>query len=101
MHRVAITGMGVISALGRNTTEFWRALREGRPGIGPLTSVDRSKLRFQNGAEVQDYDQQQYFDDKQADFMDRFAHFAVIAAREAVQSAGLTWTPDSRENTAV
>jgi nodulation protein E len=101
MHRVAITGMGVISALGRNTTEYWRALRDGRSGIRPLTTVDLSKLRFQNGAEVQDYDHQQYFEDKQADFMDRFAHFAVIAAREAVQSAGLTWTPESRENTAV
>src|SRR3954454_14976302 len=101
MRRVVITGMGTISALGRNTAEFADALRAGRSGIGPIQSADTSKLRFQNGAEVQQYSHQPYFEDRRADFIDRFAQFAVIAAREAVQDAGIEWTPELRETAAI
>jgi nodulation protein E len=101
MRRVAITGLGAISALGRNTAEFADSLRQGRPGIGPIESTDCSQLRFQNGAEVHGYSHQPYFDDRKADFMDRFAQFAVIAAREAVECAGVVWTPELRENAAI
>src|SRR5204863_8170112 len=48
-----------------------------------------------------DYSHQPYFDDKRADFIDRFAQFAVIAAREAVADAGIKWTPELREQTAI
>ena len=101
MRRVAITGTGAISALGRNTSEFAESLRQGRSGIAPIESADRSQLRFQNGAEVKDYSHRPYFDDRRADFMDRFAQFAVIAAREAVADAGVVWTPELRESAAI
>ncbi len=101
MRRVAITGMGAISALGRTVPEFAQALREGRSGIGPIESCDMSQLRFQNGAEVRGYSHQPYFEDRRADFIDRFAQFAVIAAREAVQDAGVEWTPELRETAAI
>src|SRR6516164_10312603 len=101
MRRVAITGLGAISALGRTTCEFAQALREGRSGIGPIESCDMSQLRFQNGAEVRGFSHQPYFDDRRADFLDRFAQFAVIAAREAVAGAGIEWTSDLRETAAI
>jgi len=101
MRRVAITGMGAICALGRNAGEFAEALRQGRSGILPIQAADCTALRFQNGAEVRDYSHQPYFDDRRADFMDRFAQFAVIAAREAVAGAGIEWTPAVRENAAI
>src|ERR1039458_7759916 len=101
MRRVAITGAGAISALGRNTTEFAESLREGRGGIGQIESTPVPSLRFQNGAEVKNYSHQPYFEDRRADFMDRFAQFAVIAAREAVQDAGVEWTPELRETAAI
>ena len=101
MRRVAITGMGAICALGRNTAEFAETLRQGRSGIAPIESTDCSQLRFQNGAEVKGYSHQPYFDDRRADFMDRFAQFAVIAAREAVNDAGVSWTPALRESAAI
>jgi len=101
MRRVAITGVGSISALGRTAGEFAEALRQGRPGIGPIQSADVSQMRFQNGAEVKSYHHQPYFDDRRADFLDRFAQFAVIAAREAVENAGVVWTPDLRETAAI
>jgi len=101
MRRVAITGMGAICALGRDTAEFARALAEGRSGIAPIESTDASMLRFQNGAEVKGYSHQPYFEDRRADFLDRFAQFAVIAAREAVAGAGVSWTPELRESAAI
>ncbi|HLH07464.1 MAG TPA: beta-ketoacyl-[acyl-carrier-protein] synthase family protein [Terriglobales bacterium] len=87
--RVAITGVGIISALGKNVAENWEALSNGRPGIGPITVSDVSTLKFQNGAEVKDYDSAIFFDGNSADFLDRFAQFAVIAAREAIATSGL------------
>jgi nodulation protein E len=101
MRRVAITGLGAICALGRNTAEFAESIRCGRSGIGPIQSADTSLLRFANGAEVKGYSHQPYFDDRRADFMDRFAQFAVIAAREAVTDAGVEWTPALRETAAI
>ncbi len=101
MHRVAVTGIGAICALGRNIEDFAASLREGRSGIAPIQSADCSTLRFRNGAEVSGYDHRPYFDDKQSDFMDRFAQFAVIAAREAVADSGIEWTAALRENAAI
>src|SRR5579883_3007295 len=101
MRRVAITGLGAISALGRDTCQFAQALREGRSGIGPIESCDMTQLRFQNGGEVRGYSHQPYFEDRRADFIDRFAQFAVIAAREAVGKAGVEWTPELRESAAI
>jgi nodulation protein E len=101
MRRVVITGIGVISALGRDRSQFWEALRHGRPGIGPIVAIDRGQLRFENGAEVRDYLATDYFDDKTATFLDRFAQFATVAAREAVRDAGIEWTESLREGTAI
>ncbi|HEX3744871.1 MAG TPA: beta-ketoacyl-[acyl-carrier-protein] synthase family protein [Bryobacteraceae bacterium] len=101
MPRVAITGMGAISALGPNVAAFAQALAEGRCGIAPIESTDVSQVRFQNGAEVKGYTHAPYFEDRRADFLDRFAQFAVIAAREACGSSGIEWTPELREAAAI
>jgi nodulation protein E len=99
--RVVITGLGVVSAVGMDRAAFWKSLSEGRPGIRPIEAVDRAELRFQNGAEVRGYMAEHYFDFKEAGFLDRFAQFALIAAREAVQDAGIQWTPALRERSAI
>ncbi len=101
MMRVAVTGLGVISSIGHNQAEFWRSLSNGEPGIRPLQSVDRTRFRFANGAEVVNYDPANYFDPKTADLLDRFAQFGTIAAREAVTSAGISWTPELKARTAI
>ena len=101
MRRVVVTGLGAISALGRTTREFWCALAEGRSGIAPIETVDRAKLRFQNGGEVHGYKSCEYFEPKQTDCIDRFAQFGVIAAREAVADAGIEWDDDLREGAAI
>jgi nodulation protein E len=101
MRRVVVTGIGVISAVGRDRAEFWEALCTGRPAIGPIEAVDRTQLRFENGAEVRGYRPADHFDEKTVMFLDRFAQFAVIAAREAVRDARLEWTERLRERAAI
>ncbi|HLJ49664.1 MAG TPA: beta-ketoacyl-[acyl-carrier-protein] synthase family protein [Bryobacteraceae bacterium] len=101
VRRVVVTGMGVISGVGTGISAFWNALSEGRSGIRPMQLVDRSQLRFQNAAEVPAYDPAAFFDEKDLSLLDRFAQFGVIAAREALQQAGLTFTPELRERTAI
>jgi nodulation protein E len=99
--RVVVTGLGVISALGLNRNAFWDSLSTGRAGIGPIEAVDRAELRFQNGAEIRDYNPEAFFDFKEAGFLDRFAQFALIAAREAVKDSGIEWSQALRERSAV
>jgi nodulation protein E len=99
--RVVVTGAGVVSALGHNCGEFWRELAAGQPGIRPLQAVDRGLLRFQNGAEVQGFDPSRHFEEKEIGLLDRFAQFGVVAAREAIAQAGIEWTGELRENTAI
>jgi nodulation protein E len=100
--------MGVISALGHDRHSFWQALAGGQSGIGPIpqevgpvTEMGMNQVRFKNGAAVLGYDGETYFPRKTLNFMDRFAQFAVIAAREAVAQAGIEWTEELRENTAI
>jgi len=100
-HRVAVTGIGVLSAIGNGRLQFWQALAEGRSGIGPIEGADRSQLRFQNGAEVRGFASLDHFTQKDADLLDRFAQFAAVAAREAVADAGIAWTPRLRQRTAI
>jgi len=99
--RVAVTGLGVICALGHDVSSFWNALCAGRHGIARIESVDMSALRFQNGAEVRNYDPAQHFESAQADLLDRFAQFALIAARQAIRDSGIVLTPELRPRTAV
>ncbi len=100
-HRVVVTGVGVISALGLDAVSFAESLAAGRTGIGPLRAVDATQLRFRNAAEVKDYRPEAYFEPKDLGFMDRFAQFAVIPACEAVTQAGIEWTPELRAETAI
>lgn len=99
--RVAVTGLGVISAIGNSSTDFWQALEAGRSGIGPLQAVDPALLRFTNAAEVRNFTPSEHFDEKEISLLDRFAQFGVVAARQAVTQAGIAWTQELRESTAI
>ena len=99
--RVAVTGIGVISAIGKSRVEFWDSLREGRSGIRPITLVPEGSVRFPNAAEVPGHRAEDYFEAKEADLLDRFAQFALIAAREAVRDSGIEFDAALRENAAI
>jgi nodulation protein E len=99
--RVAITGLGAITPVGETVDRFWESLRAGRSGIGPISTVDCTRLRFGNGAEVRGYDPSARFPDKELQLLDRFAQFGLLAAREALAMAAVEWTPRLRDRTAV
>jgi nodulation protein E len=99
--RVVITGVGVVCALGHNGSEFWHALSQGRSGIAPLESIEPGLLRFENGAEVRNWDPLRHFDEKETSMLDRFAQFGVVAAREAVADASIEWTAELKQQSAI
>lgn len=99
--RVVITGLGVISSIGNTADEFWRSVCECRGGIAPLESVDSTGLRFQNGAQVKNYNPHEHFSDKELEILDRFSQFGLCAAREAVGRAHVEWTDELRQRTCV
>jgi nodulation protein E len=101
MRRVVITGIGVICAAGRTREDFLQSLRQGTSGIARFECAEAWDLRFQTGGEVRDFDPTAYISPKDADMIDRFAQFAVVAAQEAVGQSGIEWTPELRENTAI
>ncbi|MBL8185747.1 MAG: beta-ketoacyl-[acyl-carrier-protein] synthase family protein [Blastocatellia bacterium] len=101
MRRVVITGIGVVSALGGNQSEFWDRLRSGEAAIGPITKVDTSDLRFKNAAEVRDFNAADHFDDRLQTLLDPFAQYGLAAAREAITSAGIEFDDLLRDRTGV
>lgn len=99
--RVVITGLGVISSIGTTVDEFWNSIVECKSGIGAIQSVDTNLLRFQNGAEVKNYNPLDFFTPKQLELIDLFAQFGIIAARNAVANAGIEWTDELRDRTCI
>jgi 3-oxoacyl-[acyl-carrier-protein] synthase II len=87
--RVFVTGTGVISPIGKSTTEFWTSLLAGTSGAGPITRFDASTYDTRFACEVKDFSLEGITDRKDAKRMDRFVQFAVAASHEAIPSAGL------------
>ena len=95
MNRVAITGQGVISSIGKSVNEVYASLENGLSGITALEIEDVERLKVQNGGQIKDYDPLQFFEAREISKMDKFSQFAMIAAREAVNDAGLSFKNES------
>lgn len=87
--RVVITGMGAITPIGNTVDEFWSNIKKGVVGIGPMTQIDTTDYKAKLAAEVKDFDPKEYMDPKSARRMERFAQFAVAAAKQALEDSGL------------
>ncbi len=86
--RIVVTGLGVVSPLGIGVGAFWRALLQGESGVGPITRFDAARHETRIAAEVKGFDPEGYLDRKEARRTDRFIHYAVAAARQALEDAG-------------
>lgn len=93
-HRVAVTGLGTINALGHDIAAMWDGLAAGRSGIGDVTVVDAKQLHARVVAEVKDYDPDAHFEERDLEWLDRFAQFGLIAARQAVADSGIDFEKD-------
>ena len=89
LKRVVVTGLGAITPLGHNVADTWAAVVDGVSGAGPITRFDASLFKTQFACEVKDFDPSLYFDRKEARKYDRYAQYAVIAAKEGVEDSGL------------
>lgn len=94
--RVAITGMGVVSALGNNLGAFREGLYAGRSGVGEISSFDASRFRTRLGAEVRALDVSAYLSAKEERALDRLSLLAIAAADQALAAAGID-TPRDRD----
>lgn len=89
MRRVVVTGLGAITPLGNSVGEFWESIRQEKIGFAPITRFDAGEYRCRLAAEVKDFDPGLYMDKKAARRMELFCQYAVAAAGEAIQDAGL------------
>jgi len=94
MKRVVITGAGTINALGHNVPDTLEAMREGRCGISELNFRDVERLAIRIGAQVHDWDAESVFNRQQIALYDRFTQFTLLAARQAIEQAGLEFIGD-------
>jgi 3-oxoacyl-[acyl-carrier-protein] synthase II len=94
--RVVVTGMGMVSALGTDVATTWAGLVAGRSGIAEITAFDPSRLTARIAAEVKDFDASGVLDRKDIRRTDRYIQFGLVAARQAMDQAGL---PERLEGT--
>ena len=87
--RVVVTGLGCISPVGNTVSEAWSNLLAGQSGIGPITRFDASAMSCRIVGEVKNFDLESYISAKEARTMDRFIHYGIAAAAQAIQDAGL------------
>lgn len=87
--RVVVTGLGAVTPIGNNVDDFWNGVKEERIGFGPITGFDTTEYKCKLAAEVKDYDPLLAMDKKAAKRMERFCQFAVSAAKEALEDAGI------------
>ncbi len=89
MHRVVVTGVGLVTPLGPDVATTWAGLLAGRSGAGPITKFDPARLGVRFACEVKGFDPLQYMDRKESRRYDPFAQFALGAAHQAITQAGL------------
>ena len=94
MNRVVITGIGVVTPIGNTRDAFWSALVEARSGIGPVTLIPTERLNIRIAAQVLDFKPAEHFDPRRESLLDRFAQFAVVAARSALRDSQLELTEE-------
>ncbi len=100
-NRVVITGLGAITPLGLSVSEYWDGLVHGRSGIRKISLFDASHMPCQIAGEVHDFDPGNYMDRKTARRMPRSSQFAVAAARQAIEDAGLAYPMTDPERVGV
>lgn len=89
MRRVVVTGMGTVNPIGLNVDEYWEGLKAGKTGFGEITYFDTTDFKVKVAAEVKGFVAADRMDKKAARRMEPFAQYAVAAAKEAFEDAGL------------
>ena len=103
LKRVVVTGLGTVNPLGNTIPEFWENAIAGVSGAGPITNFDintiQTKVKF--GCEVKNFDITQYVDRKEARKLDKYCHFAMASAIQAINDSGLDLEKENLERIGV
>ena len=91
----------MITPVGLNTEESWKALIKGKSGIGPITQFEDKNMPTQIAGEIHGFDSLMYIDAKEIKKMDRFIQFAIAASQMAMNESGLTITPENAEHVGI
>ena len=94
MRRVVITGLGAVTPIGNTVPETWENVKAGKCGIAQITHFDVTDRKVKVAGEVKNLEIESFIDKKELRKMDKFCAFAIIAAREAVQDAGISFEAD-------
>ncbi|HWC01427.1 MAG TPA: beta-ketoacyl-ACP synthase II [Methylomirabilota bacterium] len=90
--RVVVTGLGAVTPLGNSVPEYWRAVCEGRSGVGPITRFDAKRLDARIAAEVKGFDPLRVIEKKELKKLDLFIQYALVAGVEAVEDAKIDFS---------
>jgi 3-oxoacyl-[acyl-carrier-protein] synthase II len=92
--RVAVTGLGAVTPLGEDPGSTWEGMLAGRSGVGPITLFDADGYRTTIAAEVRGWEPEKHFDKREVRRIDRFAQFFLVAVRQAMEQAGISYEED-------
>ncbi len=91
--RVVVTGLGAISPLCVGLPGTWQAMLEGKSGVSQVESFDVSEFSVRIAGEVKGFDPLKWLPKREVRKLDRFVQFALVAAAEALEDAGVELEP--------
>ena len=89
LKRVVVTGLGALTPIGNNVSEYWKALVAGKSGCANITYFDTEKFKTKFACELKNFDPLEHFNRKEARKLDRFAQYALVSSDEAIADANL------------
>jgi 3-oxoacyl-[acyl-carrier-protein] synthase II len=101
MRRVVVTGLGALTPLGNNLHDYWEGLKNGESGSVMITRFNTEKFKTKFACELKNYDSKTYFDRKEANKLDLYSQYALIATDEAITDSGLNLDKIDKERVGV
>lgn len=89
LKRVVVTGLGALTPIGNNLSDYWDALKNGKSGAAPITQFDASLFKTQFACELKNFDIHEHMDRKEARKLDQFSQYAMVSAAEAMADSAL------------
>jgi len=101
MKRVVVTGLGALTPIGNTLPEYWEALKNGVSGAELITRFNTEKFKTKFACELKNYDSLKYFEKKEANKLDSYSQYALVAADEAIRDSGLDLSSIDKEKAGV
>ncbi len=89
LKRVVVTGLGALTPIGNNISEYWDGLIAGKSGAAPISYFDTEHFKTKFACEIKNFDTKAYFDRKELRRLDRFAQYAMVSSDEAIADSGI------------